>query len=75
MEAEFDFSAPDAAGSCHTALVVSAHAPHEGADLPDKQTFWECLTNVLVSARVRAPLVPRTLLIDANARLGSFPDT
>ena len=52
------------------AIVIAAHAPTSQAAAATLETWWK---NLSAAVPARFSQWPRILLVDANARLGSFP--
>ena len=53
------------------AIVISAHAPHSQASESERQDWWQQLTNT-IPARYKD--WHHVAMIDANARLGEYPN-
>ena len=49
-------------------VVISAHAPHEGAEESTTHEFWSLCCSVIFAAKARGVFV--LLCLDANARIG-----
>ena len=52
------------------AIVIAAHAPHSGALEQEIEEWWQCVDR---SIPTKYRQWARILLVDANARIGSFP--
>ena len=53
------------------AVVISAHAPHSQADEADRKRWWDSLKDATPN---KYKQWPHFVLIDANARVGEYPN-
>ena len=52
-------------------ILVSCHAPREGAEPRDRELFWDSLVNQVLQLQARTPTAKTFLGVDANGRVGA----